>query len=314
MERRRQNIIPVLLALLMAVLLPVQAFASTDTAQTASLTVRFAVGDDAVPARDVEFQIYRAADLSEDGTFTPCGAFRDYPVPLTPADADAWRDRAGTLTGYVRRDGLPPLSDGTTNIYGQLLFPDLTPGLYLVTGGQYTDGNVVYSVEPFLVSLPDEVEGEWAYDVIVAPKYTRHEIGETTSLRTLKVWADDSADDRPSSVTVDLMRGGTLYATVTLSAENDWRYQWDGLDAAAQWSLTERPVEGYTVTVSRQGAAFVVTNTGASGSDSPDTPDKPDDTKLPQTGALWWPVPVLLAAGLALVLIGCVRRRSDDAE
>jgi len=31
--------------------------------------------------------------------------------------------------------------------------------------------------------------------------------------------------------------------------------------------------------------------------------------KLPQTGQLWWPVPVLLSAGLLLLLIGVVRRK-----
>ena len=36
--------------------------------------------------------------------------------------------------------------------------------------------------------------------------------------------------------------------------------------------------------------------------------------KLPQTGQPWWPVPVLLAAGLVLVIIGLVRRRGDDYE
>ncbi len=43
--------------------------------------------------------------------------------------------------------------------------------------------------------------------------------------------------------------------------------------------------------------------------------DKPSDTTvssgdiLPQTGQLWWPVPVLLTAGLLLILFGCICRR-----
>lgn len=38
-------------------------------------------------------------------------------------------------------------------------------------------------------------------------------------------------------------------------------------------------------------------------------PSEPGDSKLPQTGMLWWPVPVLAAGGLALLLIGWLRRR-----
>ena len=56
---------------------------------------------------------------------------------------------------------------------------------------------------------------------------------------------------------------------------------------------------GYTVTVTQEGTLFVVTNT---------YPGK-TPPKLPQTGLLWWPVPLLACAGLALVLAGAGARR-----
>lgn len=36
--------------------------------------------------------------------------------------------------------------------------------------------------------------------------------------------------------------------------------------------------------------------------------------KLPQTGQLWWPVPVLAAVGLLMIVIGLLRRRSAGYE
>lgn len=39
---------------------------------------------------------------------------------------------------------------------------------------------------------------------------------------------------------------------------------------------------------------------------------KPDEPNLPQTGQLWWPVPVLLIAGLALLIAGSLRRRKGN--
>lgn len=42
--------------------------------------------------------------------------------------------------------------------------------------------------------------------------------------------------------------------------------------------------------------------------------NKYSDGKLPQTGLLWWPVPVLLAAGLLFVLMGAMRRRNSKNE
>lgn len=47
-------------------------------------------------------------------------------------------------------------------------------------------------------------------------------------------------------------------------------------------------------------------------------PTKPSETPpkpvLPQTGQLWWPVPVLVLAGLALILVGLLRRKEQDYE
>lgn len=43
---------------------------------------------------------------------------------------------------------------------------------------------------------------------------------------------------------------------------------------------------------------------------NPVTPEKPAVT-LPQTGQLWWPVPVLIAVGLLFILVGMIRRRGS---
>lgn len=50
------------------------------------------------------------------------------------------------------------------------------------------------------------------------------------------------------------------------------------------------------------------------GPNNPTGPGGPTGPTLPQTGQLWWPVPVLLAAGLLLVVIGLLRRRGTDHE
>lgn len=71
---------------------------------------------------------------------------------------------------------------------------------------------------------------------------------------------------------------------------------------------SRKKVENYTVEITQEGKVFVVTNTYVP--EKPTTPSKPD-TSLPQTGQLWWPVPVLLAVGLLFVVIGLIRRRDD---
>ena len=58
---------------------------------------------------------------------------------------------------------------------------------------------------------------------------------------------------------------------------------------------------GYTVTMAQEGNVFVLTNT---------YPRKQPPT-LPQTGMLWWPVPILACAGLALLITGLILRRKQ---
>lgn len=200
--------------------------------------------------------------------------------------------------------------------------------------------------------------------------------GGNGGLRVLKVWEDNdnAAGVRPESVTVDLLGNGKVYDTVELSAGNNWRHTWTGLDESAQWQVVEREQVNYTVSVSTSvastsGVTQVITNTystditdeepplidmedpdvpldpGFPGGDPnpedplypgdpnvpmdpgvPGDPDNPAGTPvpgedipdgevplemLPQTGLLWWPVPIMAVLGVALVLLGYIRRRNS---
>lgn len=87
--------------------------------------------------------------------------------------------------------------------------------------------------------------------------------GSTTISRTVeKVWNDNNNPDRPTSITVQLLRNGEVVETVTLSAANGWSYNWPELDAGYTWSVKEVNVaEGYTASVAKSGTTFIITNT-----------------------------------------------------
>ena len=135
---------------------------------------------------------------------------------------------------------------------------------------------------------------------------------------------------------MQLLRNGEVYDTVTLSEENGWSHTWTGLDKDDTWQVVEADVpDGYTVTVTREGITFVVTNTRSK--DNPDEPEPgeeipdnppptgsqepgeeipeepaPQGPALPQTGTLWWLVPLLACGGMALFLLGWARRRREE--
>ena len=148
----------------------------------------------------------------------------------------------------------------------------------------------------------------------------------------LKVWEDGDGENRPESIQVQLLKNGEVAETVTLSAGNNWRYTWRNLSEKEDWRVVEKETpKGYTVTVSQEGITFVMTNTQGEPEEpeEPTEPEKPGEPeepgvdipeepvpeesvpsgpKLPQTGQLWWPVPLLALAGMLLFLLGWIRK------
>lgn len=309
---------------LLALLLPRASAAGTvDTAKPVSLTVSCHYAGQAV--QGVSFDLYRVADIDAFARFTLCGDFQAYPVRLDGLSGGNWRALAVTLAAYAARDRLTPQDAGETDGRGLLRFPSraasLLPGLYLVVGKQTASGGKLYSAEPFLVSLPDldEAADRWIYDVSAAPKLRADEPGApggTTARKVLKIWDDGQSAARPRTLCVQLLQNGAVYDTVTLSGETNWRYTWDALPkygadgAFIRWDIAELVPDGYTVLVSSEGGTFVLTNSKPANSEPPPpTPGGPDTPILPQTGSLWWPVPVLAACGLLLLLLGLRKKR-----
>ena len=146
---------------------------------------------------------------------------------------------------------------------------------------------------------------------VVANTYAPEEPeGETVERTVVKVWDDKGSESgRPASVTVTLLADGAAYDTQVLSDANGWRFTWTDLPAtdsdgeAISWWVSENAVAGYTPSVSASGATLVLINSVSS-------------PKLPQTGQLWWPVPVLALGGLALLVVGAAlgRRKAGEGE
>ena len=202
----------------------------------------------------------------------------------------------------------------------------------------------------------------------------------TTVSRTVtKSWVGDSADRRPSSISVSLLMDGSTYATAELSASNGWSYTWNDLAATATWEIRELSVPtDYIATSAFSASTFNLTNTlkkeeedpseddnkkdttgqtidedtpatptdadvpgetmddGGNGSgeqgmpnipnppeggiidggstEVPTPPTVPDSEKLPQTGMLQWPIPVLALLGVALFLIGRIKQKADGEK
>ena len=328
MTRRKRTL--VLLAAVLCLLTSVaQAAGSIDLTRKPTLTLTCRDGKTALSG--AKFSIYRVADADETGELTIRSEFDEFDLAIRGKNDRRWREMAQTLESYVLRRELTPADSGKTDKTGMLTFPTqgktLAAGLYLVIGERHTQGGNDYDAEPFFVLLPtqDLENNEWVYDVSANVKFGKTPVpddGDTVTRKVLKVWDDDGAENsRPQEITVELLRNGKVYDTVKLSEKNNWRYTWLDLDADARWSVTEKTVSGYTVSITREGITFVVTNTKKPDrTDTPDTPVKPSNPSkpsslakptLPQTGAVWWHVEALALSGLVFLILGALDRKTE---
>ena len=251
----------------------------------------------------VAFSVYRVADISENGTYTLAGDFVQYSVCLDNLNSSGWRALAQTLDAYAARDAISPFLTQETEQDGSFQITGLSAGLYLVSGEQYVDGNLIYTPEPMLVSVPGQTaSGEWNYNIEVSCKFDRENAQALlTSRKVQKVWADEGNEEkRPEEISVQLLENGIIVDTVVLNRENNWEYTWENLSGSSKWQIAETSVpDGYTVTATQENNVFVLTNTYPA--------EQP--TRLPQTGMLWWPVPILVCSGLLFLAAGLVLRR-----
>lgn len=337
--RKNKKLIAALFSLLLVLLLlPVQVFAAgpIDTEQKAELTIVYRDKD--IPLANVDFELYRIASVAPSGELTVLEEYDEYIGVLPTHDAEQWMALAFTLEGYVRRDRHEPFDSGETDKDGILTFPTgkkpLEHGLYLVLGEQCWRRGYDYEAQPFLVMLPtiDVEKNEWVYSVECNVKFEKvPEVSgdekDDVTRKVLKLWEDEGHENvRPVSIEVELLCDGKVYDTVTLSAANNWRYTWRGLDEDHDWVIVEKEIpDDYFVLASKEGVTFVLTNyfeepppgtpPPPGEPPPPDTPPPPEgpppEPPLPQTGQLWWPVPALLAAGLLLIVFGLIRRRGE---
>ena len=278
------------------------------------------------PCAGTGFLLYRVADISETGNYTLTENFVNYPVSVENMNQTQWRTLAITLKGYIARDGIQPLAEQSTDEDGKTMFKDLEAGLYILIGRNQSDSTYRYECEPAMIQLPGLNENEeWITQVTADPKYTKQPIGQDDNAiqkKVIKIWKDGNSKGRPKEIRVQLLKDGTVADTVTLNADNNWKYQWDNLNNASTWQVVEQKVpSGYTVAVEKEADTFTITNTKTSGKTGGNTnTTKPagnnvskasKNGKLPQTGQLWWPVGILSVMGMLFFLIGYIRRKKQ---
>lgn len=296
----------VMAALLFCVMLLQQTVFAADPEQTGSIRLNYSAVDNA------EFRVYRAGEITDNWEFVLTGAFQDIPADLNDLDTEAMTELSETLAAYAAADGIEHDYSGRTDENGQVVFEGLTKGLYLIVGESVIRDGMRYDPVPFLLTVPSQdAEGEWNYQTEADVKYeTSVPEKEETEYKVVKCWVGDgSGSVRAVQITVDILKDGVLYATQTLSSDNNWSFSWSAEGDGSVWQVVEREIpDDYTVKIERNKTAFMLTNTY--------TGDLPED--VPKTGDAFSPllqVSILSLSGMVLILIGLMirsRREKDD--
>lgn len=297
----------------LALILSLPVGASAEDTPQPTLTLEY-YHEDTVLSQ-VDFRLYRVADVVNGEGYALSGDFAGYPVSLTDLE-DNGMAAAYTLSVYVSKDALKPLATRATDDNGRAVFGTLSTGLYLVIGENCRVGEVTYQTAPFLISLPHrQSDGALTYTVVAEPKnfIVTPPVEKTVDMTVVKVWEDtQAAAQRPQQIDIVLLRDGEEVQTVSLTEETHWRHTFTGLDTQYTWLVAEESVpDGYTVLYNGSHTTYTITNTYAGTTPPVEPTTPPADDPLPQTGLLQWPVWVLSLSGVALFVWGwwLVRRQ-----
>lgn len=281
-----------------------------DKNQKTSLTIHAVYDNTAIEG--MVFQIYLISTMNEDGTLSIEDYFKDLDkeLQIIGKNDDLWKNAAQKVRQKILNDReIQPVTSGTSDHKGTVSFENLKKGLYFVVPCSIQKNKYVYSSSSFFVSLPDKdhEKNEWNDTITVNAKLEQKHLYE--DYMVLKIWKDEGSENqRPETIKVHLFCDGKLYDTVKLPQNGRWQYKWSELETFHQWTVTEETVNGYeTSAIVQEGNQFTITNTYIQ--------EKTSITdKLPQTGQLWWPVPVLLCGGFFFLSVGlfCMKRNDDE--
>lgn len=306
-QLRKKIICSICFVFAMIMLFPMNIFAASK--DNATLTIKH-------PISDIKCRVYKVAEYSETGAYALENPFDRFvnevelldKIERTPEDmtTNEWRVLGITLNTYLNEPYAYEKLEGVIK-KGKVVFSDIERGLYLITVDSAEMNGVMYTSPAMLTTVPNLDElGQKNYQVELDYESKLGTTDIYDSYTVQKIWkSNTTVTPVKCEITVDLYAEGMSvpYDTVKLNEANNWSYKWEKLPSKHVWSVKEREVpKNYKVIYSQNGAYFVIENIYY----PPETPPEPS---LPQTGQLWWPVPILITVGLFFILMGYHRKR-----
>lgn len=303
-QQFKQRLAALVLALCVTVCsaLPALAADVVDTSRTGSVSITLYDHHNDVPLRGGRLTLYKVADVVRRGgsmSYVYTGDFKGCTVALGDLSDS---DLAAKLEAY-----LPAAAAGITRTIseqGKARFADLAVGVYLVKQTEASHG--YDAINSFVVSVPLRDGSSWLYDVDATPK-----VGAVIPDNTPDQPGDtDDTPDTPTPIVPVVPTPDTDKPTTPDVPDEpaepdipDLPMTPDDSDDPVSPGTPDQPVE--------PGSPDNPVTPG--NPDNPVVPARPDNDRLPQTGQLNWPIPVLACSGMLLFAIGWTLNRKEGA-
>lgn len=270
MKKRLIVIITILLSVLIPIsnvmaLSSVDAKEKIDITKLCSLELLYSSGE--MQFDDLNIQLYKVAEVSEDFQYTLSGKFADYPISIDDISSQGeWKQLSTTLNSYMLADNISPTKTAVTDRNGKAVFSDLSCGLYLVSAVDAVQNNKIYHFSEFVISIPTVNDyGNVNYNISAKPKSVKTEpLNNQVEYKAIKLWKDSNSDERPSSVEIAIYKNGLVQESKILNSENNWSYFWRAVDDGSEWTVIERNIpNGYKVSIEKNAESFVIVNTSS---------------------------------------------------
>ena len=322
--RKRIQLAVLLLTMISLCLHSVCAVAASVPDPEQKGTISFTMLDGSTPVAGGNIILYRVGDISADDgnySFVLTDAFQQSGIFLDEIQSPETAAALAEFAQNAQITGEEKLvqSDGTVE------FTQLVPGLYLAVQTVPADG--YYTVAPFLVSLP-MYDGEgYLYEIDATPKLElKNAPAEPSDPTNPSTPTEPSEPTEPSDPTVPSEptepSDPTVPSEPTEPSDPTLPSESTGPSEPTDPSVPTGPSESTEPSDPTQPSVpSGATDSTAPTETNPTSPTQPTPTTpkptLPQTGQTNWPIPVLAAAGLVLIVLGwllrCGERRDTDA-
>ena len=183
MKKRIYGILKVFLTLAVCFMLPISGMPvmaapeMPDPDRTGSLSITFTCDGNPISGGN-KVSLYKVADVIEDNGYKFVYTENFASAGEVPEDLDAQNEALSEKLEKIVKNKNYSASAGPVEIdeEGKVVFDGLNTGLYLVVHAKKVqiktaDGkSVTYTINPFLVSIPQKKDGTYIYDVTTKPK------------------------------------------------------------------------------------------------------------------------------------------------